>query len=696
MKQVVGTPQGVQVIEVPTPACGPGQVLMSVRYSVISPGTELASIRHTQAPLWQRALQNPNKVAKVVKRLFREGLGPTVRQVRNKLAAYQNLGYSCAGVVLAVGEGVRDLRPGDRVAGAGAGHANHAEIVAIPRQLVVLIPQQVDFREAASVTLGAIALQGVRRASPTLGETFLVLGLGLLGQLSVQLLLADGCRVLAHDPDPDRLALAKQMGAFPISGDGDLLAQILQQTQDMGVDGVLVCAATASSDPTNLALQACRRKGRVVIVGAVGLDLKRDDFYQKELDVLMSTSYGPGRYDPAYEDEGHDYPAGYVRWTENRNLEAYLRLVKNRKVRLDTLLQTEFALDQAPQAYHALQTDKPLGVLLRYQEAPLAQRVDLDRPLKAGPLGLAVIGAGAFAQGVLMPIVRRLPQVHIRGVVNQTGPKARQVGQHYGAGWCATDAQVAFDDAETNVVVIATRHHLHAEQVIAAARSGKAIFVEKPLCIREDELAAVTQAVHESGVPCMVGFNRRFAPLSLELKQRMETLPGPTLIHYRVNAGALPPHHWINDPRIGGGRLVGEGCHFIDWMCWLIGEWPVDLQIVGRGDGENFCLSLQYPDQSVANLVYTSLGHADLGKERIEVYRAGSAAILDNFQELTIHGPLAYQKRLGTTDKGHQRELELFIQALAEGKPLPIPFDEAAETTRWTLKAQALLQPGHS
>jgi predicted dehydrogenase/threonine dehydrogenase-like Zn-dependent dehydrogenase len=692
MRQVLSTPQGIVVTEVPAPSVAAGGVLVAVQHSLISTGTELAVAAQVEGSLLQKALQHPDKVWRTLKRVVTEGLDATVARVQKNHDQRVPLGYSCTGTVIAVGAGVTDLRVGDRVACAGAGWANHADVVWVPRLLTVPVPPDLDATAAASVTLGAIALQGVRRAAPTLGETFLVVGLGLIGQLTAQLLRASGCDVLATDPDAARLALAARHGAVPLDPAGDLVAQVRQRTSGIGADGIIVCASTPSSDPVNQAMAACRRGARVVLVGAVGMDLQREPFFAGELDLRIATSYGPGRYDVTYEERGLDYPIGHVRWTENRNMTAYLAALAAGRIDLSGLVAETYPVEQAPQAYQRLQeADRTLGVLLTFDGERTATRIALKAQPTTGKVGVSLIGTGTFAETVLLPALQASPNMALQGLVSRTGHKVKRLAETYGAAWCGTDPAAALTDAETRLVVIATRHDEHAGQVIAAAGAGKAVFVEKPLCLTLDDLDAVASAVATAQVPCVVGFNRRFAPLAQRLRQSLAPIPGPSTVLYRVNAGALPGDHWLRDPAIGGGRLVGEGCHFIDWMIWLIGSDPVSLQATEQPDGDTAVVTLSFGDGSVGTLVYSGQGHPGLDKERIEVYRSGTVAVLEDFQRLTIHGPSPLQETLKAPDKGHQALIAATLTAIKAGAEPPMTFASALTSMRWTIKAQQAL-----
>ena len=572
MRQVLIRKGQVAVDTVPAALVEPGHLLVEVAFSLISSGTELSSLQTSDLSLLGRAIERPDRVVKVLDHLRRQGLHKTIATVQEKLGAGQPLGYSCSGIVIQVGDGVRDLQPGDPVACAGAGIANHAEIVLVPRNLVVRVPEKCDLRSAASATVGAIAMQGVRRADPRLGEHVAVIGLGLIGQIALQLLRAAGCRVIGLDLDPRRVALAKQLGAESAFNPArvDVTNEIRHLTSGYGVDATLITAASESDSIVQQAMEITRRKGRVVVVGAVGLGLKRSPLYEKEIDFLISCSYGPGRYDQLYEERGVDYPYAYVRWTENRNMAEYLRLVAEAKVDLGLILEREYELAQAPLAYAALReaTEKPLGVLLRYplssqppETSKLATRIALHTRPVSGRINIAVIGAGSFAKAMHLPNLRQLSDLyHVRAVVSATGVNASGTAEQYGADYASTDYEDVLSDPAIDAVLICTRHHLHAKQAVAALKAGKHVLCEKPLALNEQELDAIldcyglsADAVLSGEQPTperlspvsLVGFNRRFSPGALRARELVSGRHNPLMILYRVNAGYVPLDHWV-------------------------------------------------------------------------------------------------------------------------------------------------------
>ena len=694
MKQVLIRGGGVAVEEVPAPSASPRGVLVRVEWSCVSVGTESASVRMSALPLYRRALKQPEHAKRALEIARNEGYVRTFKRIRGQLAAGLPTGYSAAGVVVAVGSEVEGFAVGDRVACAGAGVANHAELIDVPVNLAVHVPDEVGLDAASTVTLGAIAMQGVRRAEPSLGDAVGVIGLGILGQLTVQLLRAAGCRVLVSDLDPERVALAVAHGAEDASGDFAERARAL--SGGFGADAVIVTAATASSDPMHLAAQACRRKGRVVIVGDVGLELRRSDLYEKELDVVMSTSYGPGRYDPVYELEGQDYPQGYVRWTENRNMEEFVRLLASGGLRLDDLPQERFEIDDAERAYAALDGErKPLLVLLSYPEREDASRRRVETrtvAAKQGRIGVALVGAGSFVQGQHLPNLRALAdRFQIRAVMSRTGATAKTVAAQAEAAYATTELGDVLADPEIDLVLIATRHDLHAALAVEALRAGKHVFVEKPLALNEEELEAIEAFYRDAGdgAPLlMTGFNRRFSPAIARARELLASRTTPLVADYRMNAGYLPLDHWVHGPE-GGGRNIGEACHVYDVFDALVGG--AGLRSVSasaiRPDGtrlaanDNFAATVAYADGSVCTLTYTALGDTSHPKERLEVFADGAVLTLDDYKSLsTTRGGRGWR---GTTQrKGHVEELEALASAIRDGGPWPIPLEEQTRAMR--------------
>lgn len=710
MKQVL-IQQGEAVVrEVPAPAIEPGRVLVRVRRSCISIGTELAGVRASGTPLWKKALDKPQQVKRVVALAMEQGVAQAKQTVQNKLNAGQPTGYSAAGVVLAVGEGVQDLRPGDRVACAGAQCAHHAEVVCVPRNLVSAVPDGVDDNAASTVTLGAIALQGVRRAEPTLGETFVVLGLGLIGQLTAQLLRAHGCTVIGGDPDAARRQQAADLGMHAaLSSTGDAIAQAHRLTDGHGADGVIITAASADSAIVATAFNMCRRKGRVVLVGDVGLDLHREDIYIKELDFRVSTSYGPGRYDTRYEEDGLDYPVGYVRWTENRNMAAYLGQLALGTVQVAPLIAQTYPLDDAPTAYRRLNNggDKPLAVLLEYEAPdptqetarPAAVANPKAEPAGAGKVRLAVIGAGAFARGVHLPNVQALGDAyHLQAVVSRSGHNASETARQFGASRSATDFEATLADDDIDAVFICTRHDQHAAMALAALKAGKHVLVEKPTALNRADLDALLAFYGEgdpAGKPILLtGYNRRFSACARRAGELMQGRTSPMVINYRMNAGFLPPDHWTHGPE-GGGRNLGEACHIYDLLLALTGTRPVTVSAHAirpnsahdRTD-DNFAATITFDDGSLATLTYTALGSAKFPKETADIFVDGMVLSLDDYKQLRVAGTPAKGVAHRTTQKGHREELEAFARAIRDGGDWPIPLQQQHDAMDIALRVQ--------
>lgn len=717
MKQVLqslrkGT---VQVTGVPAPLAADGMVLVRTIASLVSAGTERMVVEFAEKTLIEKARARPDLVKQVIDRVRREGLLSTFDRVTQQLDRPLPLGYSLVGEVLEVGAGITGVRPGDRVACAGAGVANHAELALVPKHLFARLPDgftdRVPVEHAAFTTLGAIALHGFRLASPQIGDRVAVIGLGLLGQLAVQLARAAGCQVFGVDLAPDRVALALEMGAHVAVERSRAEAEALAFAGGTGMDVVLIAADAKTSDPIELAATIARDRATVISIGAVDLTVPRTPYFKKELDFRVSRSYGPGRYDPAYELHGHDYPIGYVRWTEQRNLQAIVEQLAGGGLRVERLITHRFPIDEAPKAYDIITGKAPepfLGVLLTYPgSATTATRVELPpaaahRAAAIERPRVGVVGAGVFATATMLPALERVPGIVLRGVAAASGLSARTAAESAGFAYCSTDDGEVLRDPETDVVFVLTRHDLHARQVIAALEAGKHVLVEKPLCLTPDELDAIVQAqaAHPSQL-LMVGFNRRFAPMARQMRDFLADSAEPMVLTYRCNAGYLPPDHWTQDPAIGGGRLVGEGCHFIDFANWMQGEAPAEvfaraMDDAGRYRQDNFAITMSYPSGGLATILYVANGDRQAGKERVEVHRGGRTAVLDDFRQLRLMGAgrtrtIAARLR---ADKGHHRECAELLDAIRKGRPSPIPFGDVVASMRATFAAAACLRTG--
>lgn len=697
------------VTEAPCVAASPGSIVTTTRVSLISAGTERMLVDFGRASLLDKARQQPDKVRMVLNKVVTDGLTTTIDAVRSKLSQPIALGYCNVGTVHAVGAGVEGFRPGDRVVSNGS----HADVVRVPVNLCARIPDGVDDDSAAFTVVAAIGLQGIRLANPTLGEAFVVIGAGLIGLLTVQLLRAHGCRVLAIDFDADRLKLAALAGAETCNPNlgADPVAASVAFSHGRGVDGVVIAASTASSDPVTQAAQMCRKRGRIVLVGVAGLTLNRADFYEKELSFQVSCSYGPGRYDPAYEDGGQDYPIGFVRWTEQRNFEAVLDMLADGRLDVSPLITHRIPFDEAPRAYGLLTTDKSaLGILLGYaapDETAFAQRVtlgDADPAFDPKRPVCAFIGAGNYASRVLMPAFRKAgAQLHT--VVTTSGVSAVIHGGRQGFAHASTDIDQTLRDRSVNLVAIVTRHGAHARLAARALGARKHVFVEKPLALTLDEVAeieAAYAAAHAAGhgAHLMVGFNRRFAPQVARMKSLLAPLQEPKSFIMTMNSGAIPPDHWTQDIASGGGRIVGEACHFIDLMRFLAGTPVVSVQARRMGDHpavavteDKATITLGFDDGSFGTIHYFANGSSAFPKERVEVFCAGRVLQLDNFRRLRGFGWPGFRKmNLWRQDKGQDACAAAFLHAVESGTHTPIPADEIFEVARVSIEAAMQLR----
>lgn len=715
MKQVL-IRQGQAVIEeVPAPEVEAGTVLVQVSHSCVSIGTEMSAIKTSNLPLWKRALKQPENVKKVVDLALNQGFSRTANLVQGKLSSAQPTGYSAAGTVLAVGIGIEDIYVGDRVACAGAQCAHHAETIRVPRNLTVPIPDNLDFDLASTVTLGAIALQGIRRAQPTLGEVFVVLGLGILGQLTAQMLKVNGCKVIGIDLDRQRINIAKQLGMdigiHP--EDGDNIEQVVRLTDGIGADGVIITAATSSDQVVSTAFQMCRKKGRVVLVGDVGLNLNRADFYQKELDFFISTSYGPGRYDNQYEEQGLDYPVGYVRWTENRNMAEYLRLVATGQVALKPLITATYPVDQVATAFESLQTEgeKPLMLLLAYpdkQDSKSLLRVIPNPSAKAAGSNLirvALVGAGGFAKEMHLPNLKELAsRYHLQAVVSRTGHNAKETAQQFGANYATTDYQQVLDDPEVDAVIITTRHHLHAGMAMMALKANKHVLVEKPLALKSEEVTEIEAFFEQENgksLPVLLtGFNRRFSRYARRIYELVQGRSNPMILNYRMNAGYIPLDHWVHTEE-GGGRNRGEACHIYDLFTYLTNSKvvKVDAQAIRPttrhySHSDNFVATMTFEDGSVANLTYTALGTKEYPKEQLEVFVDGKVLVLEDYKRLSVKGAKARGEETKIIDKGQKQELKALADAIQIRGEWPIPLWQQVQVTEIALAVESKLSRG--
>jgi polar amino acid transport system substrate-binding protein len=684
--------------EVPVPALQRGRVLVRTVASLISAGTERAAVELVSKGLVQEARQRPDLVKAVVAKVKNEGLLNTFASVRDKMAASQALGYSAAGIVAAVGEDVSEFQIGDRVACAGVGFASHAEVLSVPKNLCVHLPEGVSFESGAYGTLGAIALQGVRLAEPTLGESVVVIGLGLVGQLTVQLLKANGCRVFGLDLDQTRVALALELGADKAAVSSETSAKEIETwTRGHGADAVLITAATDSNEPVELAARVSRLKGRVIVVGMTGMNIPRQPFFSRELKLVISMSYGPGRYDPEYEERGHDYPLPYVRWTEKRNIESFLELIAARRINVERLTTHRFPIAEADRAYQLISgelREPNLGVVLNYNpDVEVVRKISLGAPAPVRKsnqrIVLGVIGAGGYVPAMLLPHFKT-EGVEFKSIATASGVSAHDVGKRFGFAYAVSSAEEVLDDREVNLIVVGTRHDLHAELARKALERNKHVFVEKPLALNDEQLEAVLDAAGSSTGRLMVGFNRRFSTLAQRAKEFFNVRDTPLSMLYRVNAGRIPKEHWTQNAQEGGGRIVGEICHFIDLMQFLAGAPPVSVfaeSISAKSskivDADSVFITLRFVDGSNGAVAYLSEGDRRLEKERLEIFGEGRVFVLDDFRRATLYKDgREEQVVLKAQDKGQQAQ----VREICKSNNAPISLDELAATTRATFR----------
>ena len=698
----------VKVAEVPAPQAQAGCLLVRNAWSLVSAGTERSTVSTGQKSLLGKARARPDLVKKVLDSARREGVLNAIQKVQARLDTWKTLGYSTAGVVVELGEGVEGFRVGDRVACGGQDRASHADFVNVPANLCARVPEGVDLKHACFTTVGVSALHGVRQADLRVGETAAVIGLGLVGQMTVQILKASGCRVLGVDVDPAACELALESGADAVGvrGKDDIETLAAGLTNGYGVDAVLITAAASTNDPIELAAKIARDRASVVLVGVSGMEIPRDPYFAKELRFSISRSYGPGRYDPLYEEAGIDYPVGYVRWTEGRNFEAFLDLIAQKRLNLDILTTHSFDVAGADKAYEVITGktgERFVGVLIRYpgSDAPPERRIEVG-PMPAAKPGtcvLGVIGAGAYAQAMLLPHLKKRSDVALRTVATGSGVTARKVAERYGFAAAASDPEEVLKDESINAVLIATRHHLHARHVIGALRHGKAVFVEKPLVLTREELTEVAAALRETNGRIQVGFNRRFAPTARAAREFMAQVPQQTML-YRVNAGPLPAGHWLRDPAQGGGRLLGEGCHFIDFLHFLCAARAERVHARALGGGavtsaDSFVIDMAMGDGSIGSILYTALGDSAFPKERVETFGGGRVAVIDDFKTGLLVGNGRSRKTGGRgQDKGQAAQMEAFVRMVAEGTAPPIPVEDLLSGAAAALAALESMRTG--
>jgi predicted dehydrogenase/threonine dehydrogenase-like Zn-dependent dehydrogenase len=690
---------GTQVIDAPIPALREGHVLIRTRRTLISAGTERMLMDFGRASIFEKVRQQPEKVKMVFDKVRTDGLVATIEAVRSKLDQPLALGYCNVGTVMNVGAGVTQFKPGDRVVSNGS----HAGVVSVPKNLCACIPDDVEDESAVFTVLGAIGLQGLRLAQPTIGETVVVTGLGLIGLITVQMLRAQGCRVMGVDYDRRRLEMARQFGAFvvhPTTGD-DVVARAVEFSRGRGVDAVIITASTQSSEPISQAAKMCRKRGRIVLVGVTGLELSRQDFYEKEITFQVSCSYGPGRYDASYEQKGQDYPLGFVRWTEQRNFEAVLDLMASKALNVTPLITHRFPVDRANEAYSGLANGEPtLGIILLYPQAESgadSRTVTLDGTRAFGATTVPVvgcIGAGNYGGRILIPTLAKAG-AHLHTLVTSTGLNSVHYGKKFGFAKSSSSTAELFAQKEINTLVIATRHDSHAALASEALRSGRHVYVEKPLALNREQLSEVETAYTEftlrGAAPIfLVGFNRRFSPHVQRMREILQRTPGPKSLTLLMNAGAIPTDHWNHDPQVGGGRILGEACHFIDLARFLVGARIAgasgDAMRANHGGTQSpdtVHISLRFEDGSIASIQYYANGHRSFPKERIEVFASGRILQLENFRLLRGFGFPEFRRfRTWRQDKGHGACVTAFLSAVRSGGPSPIPADEIFEVSR--------------
>lgn len=715
MKQLVQNYKSgeLKLIEVPAPKVKSGGVLVRNVNSVISIGTEKLMMDFAKKSLIGKALARPDLTRQVIDFARNEGILNAYRQATSRLDSLTPLGYSSAGIVMEVGDNVDDLKVGDRVACARGGFASHAEMVSIPRNLCARVADNVDFESAAFATVGAIALHSLRLCELSFGDRVAIIGLGLLGQIAVQIAKAAGYSVFGTDSDSEKVVLAEQFGADDgaVVGKDDIVAKAINFTKGNGFDAVIILASAQSNEPLELAADICCHKGKIVVPGMVKLDVPRETFYQKELSLVVSKGWGPGFDDPVYELGGIDYPHPYVRWTERRNMEQFLTLVSEGKVQLNPLITHRFKIDDAESAYKSIsegKSGKHIGILFSYDtqaSATQATRLQLKQTARASKskerIGVGLIGAGAFAIGTILPIIKKLPSVNLSGIATATGTSGKHIGDKFGFDYCTTDYAELLNDSGIDCILIATRHNMHAKFAAEALSHGKDVFVEKPLALSIDELKQVIAACEQNPKKLMVGFNRRFSPFATKAKEMLSHTNEPLIINCRVNAGPIPKESWVHDPAQGGGRILGEVCHFIDLAQYLTGSLPNRVYAESLRDAgaynpdENVVVTVNFKDGSIASVTYVANGDKSFPRERVEIFGGNSVCVIDNYKSVvSAHKSKRKKMKKFNKDSGHRSELSSFFSAIQKGQELPVSFEEYVYTTLATFCIEESLAQG--
>ncbi|MBI5293829.1 MAG: bi-domain-containing oxidoreductase [Chloroflexi bacterium] len=688
------------IAEVPVPTPRSGMALVKTATSLVSAGTERMVVEFAEKSYLGKARSRPDLVKQVLDKAKREGIVPTLQAAFSRLDQPMALGYSSAGTIIGLGENMQGFQVGQRVACAGGGFAVHAEYAVVPRNLLIPLPDSVDFESAAFATLGAIAMHGFRLAQPQVGERVAVIGMGLLGLLGAQIAIAAGCRVMGIDIDPQRIALAASLGLEAVTRD-QAVDSAVAFTANCGFDVVLICADTPSNDPVELAGVIARDRARVVAVGAVGLNIPRKIYYEKELSFINSRSYGPGRYDASYEEEGRDYPIGFIRWTEGRNIESVVELMAGGKLIVQPLISHRFPIEQAAEAYEVITGKKKeafLGVLLTYAnavgklEGSKVVRFNVSTS-KPATCKLGVLGAGLYANAMLLPAIKNIKDIELVGIASSGGLHAQHSGQKFGFKYATSSDEEILNDPNINTVAILTRHDSHADLVVKALNAGKHVFVEKPLAVNREQLSVISEQLQNTPSGLLtVGFNRRFAPLAQSLFAFLSNRKEPLHAHYRVNAGYIPLNHWTHDEVLGGGRIIGEGCHFVDFITFLVGAAPVRVTAQALPNGgkyreDNVSMTFTFPDGSLGVVDYLANGDKSFPKERVEVFCGGSIAILDDFVSLTTVRDGKRKEERKAQDKGWKAEMEALAKAIRAGGAAPIPYEQLIGVTQATFAA---------